>query len=490
MTSAASLATFGGTEALLQQVFLEIQGGWQAEYFWQIAAFLLAVGLSFFVSRRFNRQLRRFLPQKGSDRLLDRALSYSIDIATHLSFSLIAASFLWLEVWLMQRTDLVPVRRQLVFDQLGYTVLYAFALLRIVLYMLHGMLGDRVVNRRLTQVVTWVFWILVAMEFAGILPEIVSFMKKQEVPIGSQNLTLWLLFTGTLSAFLTLGVANWIANVLEGVFTHALTIAPNLRVVFARICRWVLMVSAVLIAMSSVGIDLTVLSVFGGALGVGVGFGLQKIASNYISGFIILLDRSIKIGDFVELGGFKGTVKEINTRYTVVSDFYGVENIVPNETFVTSSVKNYYHSGSDNIAMIRISVAYGTDLNKAIQILREEANKPARVIKDKKGWTGITQLGDSGIDLEAAVWVPNIGNGTLGLRTEILINVLRRFDEAGIEVPFPQMDVRLKEGGLSKPTVEELARAFAILSAGEQKAAGVASAVAEPPRQAASAAGR
>lgn len=454
--------------AMLDGVLDAVRGGWSPEYLWQIAAFILAVLVSRMVSRRINAWLKSRMPPKTEEALLPRVKGYLIDIVRHISFSVIAASVLWLLVWCIKYADLVSSHRALVFAQLGYFVYYSYALLRLFFYALQGMLGEKVVTPGLSRVVTWVFWILVALEFVGILPSVVYFMEHQTIPIGKQNITLWAAFSGLVSVFLTLGVANWLANLIDSGFKRSGSLAPNLQVVLGRVCRWVLMVSAVLISMSSVGIDLTVLSVFSGAFGVGLGFGLQKIASNYVSGFIILLERSIKIGDYVDIGGFKGKISEINTRYTVVNDCNGVANIVPNETFVTSAVKNYYHNDNLCIAKACISVAYGCDLNRAIEILREEANKPDRVLKDKRGWTGITSLGDSGINLEAAVWVPNIGDGTLGLRTQILLNVLKRYDEEGIEVPFPQMDIRVRTPDGGTLGVEQIAGALA--AAQEEKA--------------------
>jgi len=155
----------------------------------------------------------------------------------------------------------------------------------------------------------------------------------------------------------------------------------------------------------------------------------------------------------------------------VVQDNYGVDNIVPNETFVTSSIKNYYHGDNLSVAVIRISVAYESDLNRALEILKEEANRPDRVVKNRQGWTGITNLGDSGVDLEAGVWVPNIGDGTLGLRTQVLANVLRRYDEEGIEVPYPQYDVRLRNDHGETQDIEKLAAALAARQLKDQKRA-------------------
>ncbi|MDL2058679.1 mechanosensitive ion channel [Mesosutterella sp. AGMB02718] len=471
MSENSPLSELAQTTVLLDNIEEAIVGGWKTEYVWQLAAFVVAIAVAWFLSRRFNAWAFCHSPSKSDESWHSRIRRYLIDISSHLSFSLIAASTLWLLVWLIEHAGLVSSHSSLVFAQLGYLVFYGFALLRLLLYALRGMLGEKLVTPALTKVITWVFWILVALEFAGVLPAVIHFMETQSIPIGKENLTLWTAFSGLVSVLLTLGVANWLANLIDEAFRRSATMAPNLKVVLGRICRWVLMVAAVLIAMSSVGIDLTVLSVFGGALGVGVGFGLQKIASNYISGFIILLDRSVKIGDFVEIGGFKGKITEINTRYTVVNDWNGVDNIVPNETFVTSSVKNYYHTDNASVAVIKVSVAYGSDLNKALDILREEANKPDRVIKTKRGWTGITNLGDSAVNLEAGVWVSNIGDGTVGLRTQILINVLKRYSEEGIEVPFPQVDLHVRDGAGKYMSAETLAAVLASIQESEAKPA-------------------
>lgn len=459
MSVTVPMSEFAKSTVMLDGVLEAVQNGWSSEYLWQVGAFFLAVLIAWVVSHRFNAWLKRCMPPKGEQALGPRIRGYVIDIVRHVSFSLIAASVLWTLVWCIKYAHLVSGHHALIFAQLGYLVYYSYALLRLLFYALRGMAGDKLITPALTRVFTWVFWILVVLEFVGILPSVILFMEEQTIPIGKQNLTLWTAFSGLVSVLLTLGVANWLANMIESAFKSSESLAPNIKVVLGRICRWVLMVSAVLIAMSSVGIDLTILSVFGGAFGVGLGFGLQKIASNYVSGFIILLERSVKIGDFVELGGFKGKISEINTRYTVVNDSNGVANLVPNETFVTSAVKNYYHGDTLCIAKVEISVAYGCDINRAIAILSEEANRPERV--SKKGWTGITSLGDSAINLEAAVWIPNIGDGTLGLRTQILINVLCRFEEEGIEVPFPQLDVRVRKSDGSVIPREEIAAAMA-----------------------------
>ena len=462
MTFSLPTTELAETKMLLHEIVNVVQNGWTIDYFWQVGAFVLAIFLGLLLSRKANDSLARLNPPVDSEGFFDRVKRYFVDISSHLTFSLISASILWFLVWIMRSAAIISDHKTLVLAQLGYSVLYAFALLRILLSVLRWMTGEKVITPAVTRLVTWVFWGLVFLEFAGILPRIEQMMKAQSIPVGTQNLTVWTIFSGIVSVALTLGVANWLANILEGAFRRSRGLAPNLRLVFSRLSRWCLMILAVLIAMSSVGIDLTVLSVFGGAFGVGLGFGLQKIASNYVSGFIILMERSIRIGDYVEIAGNKGKVSEINTRYTVLCDTRGVETLVPNENFVTGTVRNFYHSDNACIASICISVAYGCDVNRAIAILREEANRPARVLKNRQGWCGITELDDSGINLEAGVWIPNVGDGILGLRTEVLLKVLERYEQEGIEVPYPQLDLRIREDGGLPASLEKIAAQLAL----------------------------
>lgn len=213
---------------------------------------------------------------------------------------------------------------------------------------------------------------MAVLQFFGILTDIIQYLDTTVIPIGGGSMTVWKLLVAIVSVLLTLGVANWLASLVNQMVEGLENMSENIKVVLKRVVTVIFMVLAVIIALGTVGIDLTILSVFGGAVGVGLGFGLQKIASNYISGFIILLDKSIKIGDLVTVGGFKGRVTEINTRFTVVRNNDGVENIVPNESFVTSAVLNHSYTESTSVQYIDISVAYDADVERALAIMLEE----------------------------------------------------------------------------------------------------------------------
>ena len=330
----------------------------------------------------------------------------------------------------------------LVLLKIAYSFFYSYSLLAVVLGLLKAMVGTKIISPRVTRTVVWTYWVLAVMHFFGVLTRLVDVLDSTAIPIGKGEMTVWKLFMAICSVLLTLAVANWICEMIEQTIKDARNLTGNVKVVMARVIRVFLMVIAVIIGLGTVGIDLTILSVFGGALGVGLGFGLQKIASNYISGFIILLDKSIKIDDMVTVGGFTGRVTEINTRFTVVRSSGGVEAIVPNESFVTSQVQNHSYSDTPTLQKVEITVAYEADIKKALAIMIDEAAKPrARVLKDRKPWAAVTRMADSGVDLEINFWIADPVNGTAGIKTDITLNLIRRFNEEGIEIPYNRLEV-------------------------------------------------
>ena len=303
--------------------------------------------------------------------------------------------------------------------------------------------GD-VVTARATRTISTGFWVLAVLQFFGVLSDLVDFMQATSLPIGGGKVTIWTVFVAAVTLCITLLVANWAAGRVDQIIHRSQSLSANLRVALSRVVRILLYVVAVIIGLNSVGVDLSILSVFGGAMGVGIGFGLQKIASNYISGFIILLDRSIKIGDLVNVAGFRGRITEINIRYTVVRNSDGVECIVPNENFVTSTVQNFSYTETDSVSYVDISVAYDADVKRALEIMLEEGMRERpRIAKGKRGWAYLESFGDSGINLRLAFWVKDPVNGTVGLKTAISLAVYERFQKEGIEVPFNRLDVNI-----------------------------------------------
>ncbi|MFX1673082.1 mechanosensitive ion channel [Paraburkholderia sp. A2WS-5] len=204
-------------------------------------------------------------------------------------------------------------------------------------------------------------------------------------------------------------------------------------------------------SLSMVGIDLTVLGVFSGALGVGLGFGLQKIASNYVSGFIVLADRSLRIGDTISVGGIQGRVTQIRRRYTVVRSLDGIETRIPNEKLITDVVQNHSSYLTWGYAKLSVREAYTSNLELALQLLALAGQGVKRVCADPVPTAALVEFGSDGALLELAFWIEDAAIGTTGVRSDVNRNVWRLFGEHGIAVPPAQRDVRLVHRPMPAP---------------------------------------
>lgn len=286
-------------------------------------------------------------------------------------------------------------------------------------------------------------WLAVALHITGVLPVVIDGLEQISFNIGTARINLWLLAQGLLTVMFTVLAALWVAGVVETRLMGVPGLDSNLKLVFARLSKAVLIMLAVVIGLPLVGIDLTALSVFGGALGVGLGFGMQKIAANYVSGFILLLDRSIRIGNLIQVGGERGVVSQITTRYTVLKGGSGAESIVPNETLVGSVVQSETFTDNRMRVALPVQVSYATDLEQAMAILVEAAKGQERVLSDPAPKAFLETFADSGINLQLGFWIQDPAEGTLGIRSAINLEVWRRFKEEGIEIPFPQREIRV-----------------------------------------------
>ncbi|HQR58210.1 MAG TPA: mechanosensitive ion channel, partial [Azonexus sp.] len=218
-----------------------------------------------------------------------------------------------------------------------------------------------------------------------------------------------------------------------------------------RVAKALLTVAALVTGLSMAGIDMTAFSVFTGALGVGLGLGMQRIASNYVSGFIILLDRSIHLGDIVQVGTDGGQVSKITTRYTVLKNPGGVEFIVPNEMLISNVVQNQSYTDTRVRLATTVGVAYGTDLDLAMRLMAEAASGQPRVLADPAPKVLLTLFGDSSIQLELGFWIADPEEGKGGVTSDVNRAVWRAFRDNGIEIPFPQRELRM----LNEKTAEQ-----------------------------------
>ncbi len=326
---------------------------------------------------------------------------------------------------------------------LAVPLLVSLALIRLVVFLVRQAIGASSWLASLERVFATLVWGVVALHILGWLPEAVDGLRAVSFNFGSQRLSLWTVLQGTAMVLLALLLALWIARAIERKLVATTGLDESVRLVMLRVAKAGLILVAVLIALPIVGIDLTTLSVFGGALGVGLGFGLQKIAANYVSGFIILLDRSIRIGNMITVGADRGVVKQITTRYTVIRAPNGMESLVPNETLVGSVVQNETYSDTSMAVPLNFQVSYGSELERVLTILVEIASTHEQVVADPPPKAFVVAFADSGINLRLIFWVPDSREGTLGVSSDINLAVWQRFRAEGIEIPFPQREVRL-----------------------------------------------
>ncbi|MDR0528953.1 MAG: mechanosensitive ion channel [Zoogloeaceae bacterium] len=290
-------------------------------------------------------------------------------------------------------------------------------------------------------------WVWLALFLSGAAPEVIAALETVGVRVGAQDVNLWMLVNGVVVIVLTLLLSLWFSSLVENRLMGAANMDTSLRIVLSRMCKAVFVVLALLVSLSIIGLDITALSVFTGALGVGLGMGLQKIASNYVSGFIILLDRSIRLGNIIQVDSATGgRVTQITTRYTVLKNLVGLEFIVPNEALVSNIVQNQTFSDNRARVVACVSVAYSSDLDRVLALLEEIAGAHPRVLADPAPGAQIVRFADSGIDLELGFWINDPENGTGGLRSQIHLEIWRRFRAEGIEIPFPQREVRMLGG--------------------------------------------
>jgi small-conductance mechanosensitive channel len=324
----------------------------------------------------------------------------------------------------------------------GVLLALALGLIRIALYTLRRLVPTATWLRTSERTIVFGIWALVALHVLGITPEIAAELDGIRLPIGKQEVTLLSVATGIAVVLITVSITLWLSGLVEQRLMRA-QLDLSQRALAAKVVRAVLLVLGVLVAFQAIGFDLTLLSVFGGALGVGIGLGLQKLASNYIAGFVILLDRSIRLGDVITVSDRHGVVSEVTSRYVVVRSLDGVEAIVPNETLVTTTVLNHSFSRRAVRASITILVAYGTDVDQALATMVEVARGHPRVLQEETPPAAmVTRLGDIGIELELGVWIRDPENGVAGLRGDLNRDVWRAFQRAGIGVPVRTVEVR------------------------------------------------
>ena len=301
--------------------------------------------------------------------------------------------------------------------------------------------------RVVERVFSWLAWLAAALWILGLLDIVMQHMDSIEFVFGKSRISVLTTVQGVLSSGVVLVLALWISAAVERKVLRENIADLSLRKVAANALRAVLLLVGFLFALSAVGVDLTALSVLGGALGVGIGFGLQKLASNYVSGFVILAERSLRIGDSVRVDNFEGVVADIKTRYTLIRSLSGRESIVPNEKLITERIENLSLADPKVLLNTEVSVTYDADVDQVREILLEAARGAGRVITEPGPSVQLARFGADGLEFILQFWIADPQNGSGNVKSEVNLRILKGLRAAGIEIPYPQRVVRVIASG-------------------------------------------
>ena len=323
--------------------------------------------------------------------------------------------------------------------KLAIPVLVALVVIRVGVKVLRVAFKDARWARSLEHTISWVAWLAMVLWVSGLLPVVLYELDQITWNVGGAKLSVRSMIEGLLTAGFVLILTLWISAAIETRLLRSATGGElSLRKAVSNATRALLMFVGLMVALSVVGIDLTALSVLGGAIGVGIGFGLQKLAANYISGFVILAERSMRIGDSVRVDNFEGIITEINARYTVVRSLGGRESIVPNEMLITSRVENLSLADSHLYQTTVVSVGYESDVDQVTELLLQAALAQERVLRDPSPGIFLSSFGADGLEFTVGYWLRDVQNGQLGLRSDINRAILAALRANNIEIPFPQ----------------------------------------------------
>ena len=332
--------------------------------------------------------------------------------------------------------------------KIAIPVLVALVVIRIGVKVLQVAYPDAAWVRPIERSISWMAWLGMVLWVTGLLPLVLDELDQIHWKVGGATLSVRTIIEGAVTAAAVLLIALWISAAIESRLLRSATGAElSLRKAVSNAVRALLVFVGLLVALSSVGIDLTALSVLGGAVGVGIGFGLQKLAANYVSGFVILAERSMRIGDNVKLDTFEGRITQINARYTVIRSPSGRESIVPNELLITQRVENLSLSDPRVWMSTVVSVAYESDVDQVAQLLTNAALVSPRVLRDPAPSAALSAFGADGLEFTVGFWIADPENGSLGLRSDINRAILSALRAHQIEIPYPQRVMHVQVDG-------------------------------------------
>ena len=418
---------------MLDDVGLWVQAFLSPTVLVELAVLAVCVGLAWGLVALLQRGLRRGDP---------RSILFGVRIVDGALFPLVLLSLAYIARTLLHHWVALAAFK------IAIPVLVALVVIRIGVKVLQVAYPDAAWVRPIERSISWMAWLGMVLWVTGLLPLVLDELDQIHWKVGGATLSVRTIIEGAVTAAAVLLIALWISAAIESRLLRSATGAElSLRKAVSNAVRALLVFVGLLVALSSVGIDLTALSVLGGAVGVGIGFGLQKLAANYVSGFVILAERSMRIGDNVKLDTFEGRITQINARYTVIRSPSGRESIVPNELLITQRVENLSLSDPRVWMSTVVSVAYESDVDQVAQLLTDAALVSPRVLRDPAPSAALSAFGADGLEFTVGFWIADPENGSLGLRSDINRAILSALRAHQIEIPYPQRVMHVQVDG-------------------------------------------
>jgi len=416
-----------GVNASWNEFLALVEGLTNLGALWELGVLAGCVALAWFVSRQLARKF-----DAG-----DESVMFGRNIFDGVLFPVLA-----FVLALVARQLMLLASWQVGLFKLALPALLSLAAIRLTARVLHLALPEARWVAIVERTVSWLAWGAVLLWVTGVLQPILEALESVTWTMGGVQMSLRNVLEGGLSAAVVLVLTLWLSAAIERRLLRGNTTSLSTRMIVANLVRVVMLVVGLLIALSVVGIPLTALSVLGGAIGVGIGFGLQKIAANYVSGFVILAERSVRVGDYVTVDTFEGRITDIRTRFTVIRALNGREALVPNEMLITQRVENATLADRKVLIVSPLQVAYGTDLDTLLPHLTQIIGAVPRVLGDPGPGVQLAGFGADGLNLNILFWIGDPENGQGNVRSEVNRKVLAALNAAGVEIPFPQRVVR------------------------------------------------
>jgi small-conductance mechanosensitive channel len=395
----------------LQELLLDLQS---ASVWMELGGLVLCLGLAWMMSWAIGRGAAR-------DSIL-----FGRRVLDGLFFPVLSLAFTYALKTSLIKMKHVPVLK------MALPILVSLVVIRLIARVMTTVLPTSNGARSLERVVSWVAWGMAVLWITGLMVPVIDELESIRFSVGKTSVSLMHVFEVGMTSVLVLVLSLWLSATIERrVLSHAMS-DLSMRKVASNTLRALLLMLGALFALSAVGVDLTALSVIGGALGVGIGFGLQKLAANYISGFVILIERSLRIGDYVRVEGFEGTVTDIKTRYTLIRANNGSESVVPNELLITQRVENLSLENSRMLLNTQYWVGLESDPQQVAQLMVEAALKADRVLADPEPVALLSEVSPQGLRWTLHFWMDAPLTGQALVRSDVNLAVLQSLRQAGV----------------------------------------------------------